>query len=105
MEGFRELGEQGCCGVTTGQLLCACVGSRIRAEYSVFGDSINLSARLMCKAKAGLGEILCDQPTQQLAVGAANYARLEPLTVSWLDQGAPLAGCPFSQTYCIMARF
>eukprot|EP00798_Chlamydomonas_sp_ICE-L_P028243 gene28243-31346_t len=42
-----------CVGVTTGDLLCTCVGARkIRSEYTVFGDAINLSARLMGKAKA-----------------------------------------------------
>ena len=82
VEGMKSLGGQGCIGVTTGQLLCACVGSRIRAEYTVFGDSINLSARLMCKATAGMGDILCDYSTQHMATNAAAYTRLEPLVVS-----------------------
>lgn len=81
VEGMKSLGGQGCIGVTTGQLLCACVGSRIRAEYTVFGDSINLSARLMCKATAGLGDILCDYATHHMAPAAAAYTRLEPLVV------------------------
>ncbi|KAL3159729.1 hypothetical protein ABBQ38_010135 [Trebouxia sp. C0009 RCD-2024] len=81
VEGMKATGGQGCIGVTTGQLLCACVGSRIRAEYTVFGDSINLSARLMCKATAGMGDILCDYSTQHLATNAAAYTRLEPLVV------------------------
>jgi hypothetical protein len=43
-----------CIGVTTGDLLCTCVGARnIRSEYTVFGDAINLSARLMVKCKNG----------------------------------------------------
>jgi len=78
---MKAVGGQGCIGVTTGQLLCACVGSRIRAEYTVFGDSINLSARLMCKATAGMGDILCDYSTQHMATAAAVYTRLEPLVV------------------------
>ncbi|KAL0052814.1 hypothetical protein WJX82_008196 [Trebouxia sp. C0006] len=81
VEGMKAVGGQGCIGVTTGQLLCACVGSRIRAEYTVFGDSINLSARLMCKATAGMGDILCDYSTQHMATAAAVYTRLEPLVV------------------------
>lgn len=81
VEGMKAVGGQGCIGVTTGQLLCACVGSRIRAEYTVFGDSINLSARLMCKATAGMGDILCDYSTQHMATAAAAYTRLEPLVV------------------------
>ena len=84
VDGMKSLGGQGCIGVTTGQLLCACVGSRIRAEYTVFGDSINLSARLMCKATAGMGDILCDYSTQHMATNAAAYTRLEPLVVSLL---------------------
>ena len=28
----QAVGERGCIGVTTGQLLCACVGSRLRSE-------------------------------------------------------------------------
>ena len=84
VDGMKSMGGQGCIGVTTGQLLCACVGSRIRAEYTVFGDSINLSARLMCKATAGMGDILCDYSTQHMATNAAAYTRLEPLVVSLL---------------------
>ncbi len=81
---MKAVGGQGCIGVTTGQLLCACVGSRIRAEYTVFGDSINLSARLMCKATAGMGDILCDYSTQHMATAAAVYTRLEPLVVCYV---------------------
>ena len=89
VEGMKSLGGQGCIGVTTGQLLCACVGSRIRAEYTVFGDSINLSARLMCKATAGMGDILCDYSTQHMATNAAAYTRLEPLVVSFAGSHEP----------------
>jgi len=43
-----------CVGVTTGDLLCTCVGARkMRSEYTVFGDAINLSARLMMKCRGG----------------------------------------------------
>ncbi|GFH21267.1 predicted protein, partial [Haematococcus lacustris] len=73
-----------CIGVTTGDLLCTCVGARkIRSEYTVFGDAINLSARLMCKCKAVMsstGGILCDLPTHQHASAQrkANYKEMEP---------------------------
>lgn len=68
-------------GITTGQLLCACVGSKLRSEYTVYGDAINLSARLMLKASGGLGPVLCDSTTSQLAMRAAVYVRLDPLQV------------------------
>lgn len=74
-----------CVGVTTGHLLCAVVGSQTRSEYTVYGDAINLSARLMCKAKAGLGEILCDETTQGQASMDAQFVPLDPLPVKGKD--------------------
>lgn len=68
-------------GVTTGQLLCACVGSATRSEYTVYGNAINLSARLMMKAAAGAGCVLCDSTTYQLASKAAAFNCLKPLEV------------------------
>jgi len=68
-------------GITTGQLLCACVGSRVRSEYTVYGDAINLSARLMMKAKEGNGHVLCDYTTSELASKAARYNKMEQLQV------------------------
>ncbi|GAB5407607.1 MAG: hypothetical protein Aurels2KO_58380 [Aureliella sp.] len=45
----RELalasGNETAIGVTTGDLMCACVGSRTRMEYTVFGDFINRPGR------------------------------------------------------------
>jgi class 3 adenylate cyclase len=52
-----------------------------RAEYTVFGDAINLSARLMCKAKGGMGMVLTDEPTQQSAKRAALFRKLTLLPV------------------------
>ncbi|KAG2432750.1 hypothetical protein HYH02_012884 [Chlamydomonas schloesseri] len=71
-------------GVTTGDLLCTCVGARkLRSEYTVFGDAINLSARLMvkCKKDASMGDILCDEPTYLRAKYQASFIELEPLPV------------------------
>ncbi|MEW5302999.1 MAG: hypothetical protein WDW36_005732 [Sanguina aurantia] len=69
-------------GVTTGDLLCTCVGARkIRCEYTVFGDAINLSARLMCKSKQGMATILCDEPTHALSKYKADFEELQPLQV------------------------
>lgn len=68
-------------GITTGQLLCACVGSPARSEYTVYGDAINLSARLMVKARSGLAPILCDYTTKELAQQAAIFSKLDPIKV------------------------
>lgn len=73
------LGQRFACGVTTGDLLCACVGSKIRSEYTMFGDAINLSARLMCKAKQGLATIITDGATFAKTASKANFEALAPL--------------------------
>jgi class 3 adenylate cyclase len=50
-ENLKAQGQDSAMGVTTGKLLCTLVGGKKRCEYTVFGDTINLSARLMMKAK------------------------------------------------------
>jgi Adenylate and Guanylate cyclase catalytic domain len=76
---IESMGHKFACGVTTGDLLCACVGSAVRREYTMFGDAINLSARLMCKAKAGLGIILTENHTHDKASTMAEYSELPKL--------------------------
>ena len=70
-------------GVTTGELLCACVGSIIRSEYTVYGNAINLSARLMSKAAAGGCRVLCDSTTYHLAPKVAAFNCLKLVEVGW----------------------
>ena len=76
---IEGMGHKFACGVTTGDLLCACVGSSVRREYTMFGDAINLSARLMCKAKSGLGIVLTDRTTYERAGTKAVFQPLPPL--------------------------
>lgn len=45
------------------QALCGRVGGKIRSEYAMVGDVINLAARLMGKGK---GRIVCDEVTHDL---------------------------------------
>ena len=85
---LEGMGQRFACGITTGALLCACVGSKIRSEYTMFGDAINLSARLMCKAKAGLATIITDQPTMEKADTKAAYHPLEPLKLKGKENPA-----------------
>lgn len=44
----QRRGGRACCGVTTGQLFCAMVGSQRRSEYTVFGNAINLRCVRAC---------------------------------------------------------
>ena len=51
------------------------VGSQRRSEYTVFGNAINLSARLMVRARDAAVDIFCDAATQQLANNKVCAAR------------------------------
>lgn len=52
-------------GITTGTALCGVVGHQgNRREYTVLGDIVNLSARLMQKAKSEKGGVITDEATK-----------------------------------------
>ena len=65
-------------GVTTGRAYCGAIGSSIRREYTVIGDIVNSSARLMQAAKGG---VLCDVNTQEASKGKLNYKELPKIKV------------------------
>ena len=50
------LGDEvhGCVGVSTGMAFCGVIGSKFRREYTLMGDAVNLSARLMGKGMCGV---------------------------------------------------
>ncbi|KDO32773.1 hypothetical protein SPRG_02471 [Saprolegnia parasitica CBS 223.65] len=74
---LQEKGVKACIGITSGPAFCGSIGSAVRAEYAVVGDTINLSARLMSVALPG--QILCDEATQSATT-----------TLFEFDQGSPV---------------
>ena len=79
LEASRELGVPASVGVCTGQAFCGVVGNAQRREYTVMGDVVNLSARLM--AKAGTGGILCDERTQDAVGERLRFDALAPMPI------------------------
>ncbi len=66
-------------GVTRGYVYGCDLGSQRRRVYTVMGDAVNLSARLMSKAQPG--EIIISRPTIEWASSRFEYDALEPFLV------------------------
>jgi len=64
-ERLLKYGFRASIGITIGDIFCGVVGSRGRREYSILGDPVNLSARLMQQAHSEGGGVICDQSVRE----------------------------------------
>jgi class 3 adenylate cyclase len=68
---LEELGRESAIGITTGWVFCGPIGNKRRREYTMVGNAVNMAARLMQAAEAGLAtserisDALCDQSTHR----------------------------------------
>ncbi|MGQ0521175.1 MAG: adenylate/guanylate cyclase domain-containing protein [Actinomycetota bacterium] len=70
-------------GLSTGEVAAALLGSEERLEYTMVGDTVNLSQRL--QQWAGPGEIVVSQPTADALGPAVILEPLEPALVKGRD--------------------
>ena len=84
---LAELGWNCSVGVTSGRVFCGTIGNRHRCEYTIIGDVVNLSARLMQAAKGG---IYCDEATFKRVPTRVVWETLPPIMVKGKAQPVPV---------------
>jgi len=77
-------------GVASGHAFCGVVGSTTRREYTMMGDVVNLSARLMGHATKHNLRILTDSTTYKLTSGIVEYKVLEPQKLKGKQNKVPM---------------
>jgi class 3 adenylate cyclase/tetratricopeptide (TPR) repeat protein len=80
---LSRMGWRHSIGVTTGETFCGSIGNEERCEYTVIGDLVNLSARLMQAAKGGL---FCDATTYRAAKSRYHFEDLGEFEVKGKKQ-------------------
>lgn len=79
---LQEMGAEPAVGIATGIAFCGVVGHPGgRREYTVLGDIVNLSARLMQRAGEKQEGVLCDRETYYQAQEHLEFNFLKPIQV------------------------
>ncbi len=84
---LRKLAVPSAFGVATGRAFCGSVGNSLRREYTMIGDVVNLSARLM---QAAAETLLCDGATHQAAQRVIDFETLPAITVKGRTESVPV---------------
>jgi class 3 adenylate cyclase/tetratricopeptide (TPR) repeat protein len=78
IERFNQLRVECSIGIATGRAFCGVLGSENRRDYTVMGDMVNLSARLMQSAEGG---ILCDEETYRAGQMRLAFRASRPIAI------------------------
>ena len=79
---LRQGGLDAGIGIATGKIFCGPIGSERRREYTLYGSTMNLAARLMQAAQA---DIFCDEATQLAAKGKFQFQELPPVKLKGFE--------------------
>ncbi|GMH65121.1 hypothetical protein TrRE_jg11242, partial [Triparma retinervis] len=80
-EKLYDLNLSASCGLTYGEVFCGIIGNRVRREYTVLGDCVNLSARLMQRATSEGGGIICDASVADACGASLLFTELDAIHV------------------------
>ena len=86
-ERITQLGWKCSIGVASGRIFCGAYGNDQRREYTMIGDTVNTSARLM---QAADGHILCGQATWREAESRFDFEILEPVRMKGKSEPVPI---------------
>ncbi|CRG98502.1 adenylyl cyclase beta, putative [Plasmodium relictum] len=84
IDALKSLKLNGSIGISTGRIWCGIVGNKIRKEYTALGDSVNVAARLCCKA--GNKEIYVDENTYNNCKHFISFQKLISIKVKGKDK-------------------
>lgn len=80
-------------GIATGKVIAGAMGARRRQDFTVIGDTVNLSSRLCGQAKPG--QILLDENTERICRRAGmTFQALEPRVVKGVARPVPVWQVP-----------